>query len=281
MFSSQHTVIKAAIKRSHHFLKNVLSTIEEEHKKQRRERSSERKRHGHSHSHGHGHRHHSGDREHHRRTRTTWLETFANYMNEFANLAGDVNIETEKSDKPQESKTQADPKNKEQSSTQQPQCPIFSENVDIQNIQKLLSAYLNGGLHKPSTSATSTESESQEPTNIDVEMGQGDRAVPEEKVNTQSQASSSSEESKREPTPEIEKDKVDGWTVINKEKGMEFFGLENLLIEQVISIIIGGHSTQSSLIRNFCSAQIIIIILYAFKTCKYNVINLFFRFTRQ
>ncbi|XP_046975964.1 protein ref(2)P-like isoform X2 [Vanessa cardui] len=234
------TVIRTAIKRSRNFLKSVNFTVDDENsKKQCRDKSNERKRrgdHGHGHGHhghhGHGHRH-SGDREqhHHRRSRTSWLETFANYMNEFANLAGDVNIDVEKNptqEKAKESTSQA-PKEEASTSTEkeQPQCPFSVENLDIDNIQKLLNLYLSSLNPKPSTSnnAETSQNQPQESSvnNNDVEMGQGDRKSPEvDKESVRSEVSSTTTaESRREETPELEKgDKVDDWTVINNEKDL-------------------------------------------------------------
>ncbi|XP_050342546.1 sequestosome-1-like isoform X2 [Nymphalis io] len=229
------TVIRTAIKRSRNFLKNVTFHLEEENiKKQCREKSNERKRrgeHGHGH-HGHGRRH-SGDREQHhsRRPRTSWLETFASYMNEFANLAGDVNIDIDKKpsqDKTKENTSQA-PKDEASTSTerQQPQCPFSVENLDVENIQKLLNLYLSG-LNPSKPSSNNAENPQSQPqgtsvNNNDAEMGQGDRKSPEiDKESLRSDVSSTTTiDSKREETPETEKgDKIDDWTVINNEKDL-------------------------------------------------------------
>ncbi|XP_045447630.1 protein ref(2)P-like isoform X2 [Melitaea cinxia] len=255
------TVIRAAIKRSRNFLKTVASAIEEEHcKKQRCEKSTERKRrgdhghgrhghshdghgHGHSHSHSHGHGRHNGDREHHHRPRTSWLETFATYMNEFANLAGDVNIDIEKKpqEQPKENNAQPPKGNNAQSpkdnnaqpkeasnskAKEQTECPFFMENLDVENIQKLLNMYL-GGLKTPKPSTSNSNNAQNEPqtssANNNAEMGQGDRETSEvDKESVKSEVSSRSSTntnvSKREVTQEEKGDKIDDWTVINNDK---------------------------------------------------------------
>ncbi|CAH1639572.1 unnamed protein product, partial [Spodoptera littoralis] len=102
------TIIKAAIKRSRHFLKSVANAMGEDcpYKKHRSERGSEKKhRHGHGGHHGpHAERgpHHGPHDDHHRRrTRVSWLDTFATYMNEFANLAGDIDLDDHKPKAPE------------------------------------------------------------------------------------------------------------------------------------------------------------------------------------
>ncbi|CAH2102777.1 unnamed protein product [Euphydryas editha] len=225
------TVIRAAIKRSRHFLKTVASAIEEEHcKKQRREKSTERKRRGdHGNNHGghghggHGHGRHSGDREHHhRRLRTSWLETFASYMNEFANLAGDVIVDTEKKpqEQPKEKNSQPPKEAPNTKAKEQPECPFFMENLDVENIQKLLNMYLNSP--KPSTSNTNNAQNQPQTSSAknEVELGQGDhKASDVDKESIKSDVSSTNtNESKREATPEEKGDKIDDWTVINNEK---------------------------------------------------------------
>ncbi|XP_038207679.1 sequestosome-1-like isoform X2 [Zerene cesonia] len=230
------TVIKAAVKRSRHFLK-TLHAINEEHCKKQRHESSESKRREHHGHHGH-HRRQARD-EHQRRPRTSWLETFATYMNEFANLAGDVGVETEhvananqensaakEAPKAQAPKAQASASAsaatsenaQQQSSTRGPQCPFTPENLNIDNIQKLFNLYMNGNLNafmpqQPSTSATEEKTD-------DVEMGQGDRkASNADKQSVTSEVSSTSNataESKKEDSP----DKTDEWTVINNDKDL-------------------------------------------------------------
>lgn len=250
----QRAFIKAAIKRSRHFLKTVAATNAETecpYKKNRRDKSAERKHRGDHHG-AHGGDHHRGDR-HHRRTRSSWLETFATYMNEFANLAGDVNLEPNKT---QENKTQEQsqsqtqeqkktspengeaPKADSQPGTsaagEMPFCPFMPANLNVENIQKLLEMYMNGNLSsfipKPPTATANSNDASVNtnavPTNNasvntgDVEMGQGDKANSEvDKESISSDGSSSSTESKRDESP----DKADDWTMINKEKGTYLF----------------------------------------------------------
>ncbi|XP_045779058.1 uncharacterized protein LOC123876738 isoform X2 [Maniola jurtina] len=252
-------VIKNATKRYRHFLKTVATSFDEEHcKKQRRERSGERRRR----DHGHHHRHHSGDGDHHhRRPRTSWLETFANYMNEFANLAGDGPIETENVPKQPDSTnpTQENPKDPQApkatkpTQNQMPHCPFNMENIDVQNIQKLLNMYMPKCASTPKPS-TSQASENPQPTpgpvnneasqsatvnneasqsvtvnneasqsatvnnSQDVEMAEANsKSVEADRESVTSEASSTKTvESKKEESPE----RVDGWTVINKENDL-------------------------------------------------------------
>ncbi|CAH2239515.1 jg21520 [Pararge aegeria aegeria] len=242
-------VIRNATKRYRHFLKTVHTPCSDENvKKQRRDRSGDRRRR--DHGHGHHHRHHSGDGDHHhRRPRTSWLETFASYMNEFANLAGDVNIETEPINPTQEgpnnSETQA-PKEAAKENKPSTQCPFNMENLDVHNIQKLLNMYMGGlstSTPKQSTSnasnsgapqpkagpsnneATQSSTINNEATEsglgsnaLDVEMSEADSKRSE--VDTESFTSEASStktvESKKEDSP----DKVDGWTVINKDNDL-------------------------------------------------------------
>ncbi|XP_045492139.1 sequestosome-1-like isoform X1 [Colias croceus] len=233
--SLPRTVIKAAVKRSRHFLK-TLNQINEEHcKKQRHESESKRREH---HGH-HGHHRRQARDEHQRRPRTSWLETFATYMNEFANLAGDVGVETEHEPTAnQETPTAANETPKSQaeaskasasasasasanaqqtSSARGPQCPFTPDNLNMDNIQKLLNMYLSGNLNafmpqQPSTSAAKEKT--------DVEMGQGDRKASDaDKQSVASEVSSTSNaaaQSKKEDSP----DKTDEWTVINNDKDL-------------------------------------------------------------
>ncbi|XP_023947383.2 sequestosome-1 isoform X2 [Bicyclus anynana] len=229
------TVIRNAIKRYRHFLKTV--TPAEEHcKRTRRDRiNSERKRRDHG---SHHHRHHSGDGDHgHQRPRTSWLETFASYMNEFANLAGDVNIDpesrkqetankTNETQAPNEAAKEAEP-----TQSQRSECPFFMENIDVQNIQKLLNMYV-GGLNtstpKPSTSNASDKPNDNVNNDVtppgpansdqDVEMSEvGSKGSEVDGESVTSEASSTKTvESQKEESPE----KVDDWTVINKENDL-------------------------------------------------------------
>ncbi|XP_030022408.2 protein ref(2)P isoform X1 [Manduca sexta] len=77
------TLIKAAIKRSRHFFKTV-GHADCPYKKQKGEKH-EKKQHEESHGRRSEHRQ--------RRSRISWLDTVANYMNEFANLAGDFDVD--------------------------------------------------------------------------------------------------------------------------------------------------------------------------------------------
>lgn len=244
IFIRQRTVIKAAIKRSRHFLKTVSGVVEDcPYKRNKRERSGDRKHRGPHGEHGdHRGDHHRGER-HHRRPRTSWLETFATYMNEFANLAGDIDLDknpsqTNPQNQPEQPKTStenAQGPNEPRPSAEMPHCPFIPGNLNVQNIQKLLELYLGGqGAPQPSTSTASNDASvntNEVPTNnasvntndvemaqADAEMGQGDRQSPEsDKVSIKSEVSSTSAELKRDESP----DKADGWTVINKEKGIQ------------------------------------------------------------
>lgn len=265
------TLIKAAIKRSRQFLKSVASNVPEEcpyMSKRRRDKSGERKHRGHHgghHGHGHHGPHHGGHHgghhgEHSRRPRSSWLDTFATYMNEFANLAGDIDLsddtpkaaETQpQAQKPQESKAQeqkpgeqkpqetqekAKASNESTEAPNQPnpctenfsnaqtQCPFGPSKVV--NIQSLLHMFL----HDMNTQAA----------NNDVEMGQGDRKTTEpdntaeSKTSVKSETSESSdgsvksEASIKSETSSINADfvkdnspdKADDWTMINKEKDL-------------------------------------------------------------
>ncbi|CAH2989527.1 unnamed protein product [Chilo suppressalis] len=147
-------LIKAAIKRSRHFLKTVAGATADNHnKRHRRDRSGDR------HHYGDRHHHDQNRGDHHRRPRTSWLETFTTYMNEFANLAGDVGVDTDQS-KPSDSKTQQDqqqppktapensktPPKQAESSTSKPNMPQCPFAPGMENLPKLIEAYFNGTL---------------------------------------------------------------------------------------------------------------------------------------
>lgn len=248
--SLQRALIKAAIRRSRHFLKTVASaTPAESHKRHRRDKSAEKQ----EHRERHGDRHH---RDYHcRRPRTSWLETFTSYMNEFANLAGDVDVERpanqrqEEQKKPEEQKMATDtqaPPQQEPTGTTTPTTHPFIPGME--NIPKLIEMYFNGSLAtymqnaangtatqgqnvaaNSQAAASSTQagvsnaqaaSSTLNPvptTSEDVEMGDGAKK-PQEALNltvkTESNGSISGE-SGRDSSP----DKADGWTMINKEKG--------------------------------------------------------------
>uniref|UniRef100_A0A2A4JER1 ZZ-type domain-containing protein n=1 Tax=Heliothis virescens TaxID=7102 RepID=A0A2A4JER1_HELVI len=248
------TVIKAAIKRSRHFLKSVATAMGEDcpYKKHRAERGAERKHRG-----GHGpHADHGEHSRHSRRQRVSWLDTFTTYMNEFANLAGDIDIGEDRP-RPEETKTpnqtetqgqvpqgtQAKPQTNTQSTqAKQPepttsayaqtQCPFGSSRPlgpTAINVKDLIQTFLRNlpeqGIYMPqpaqpqnaATNPPNTPAPSAAPAN-DVEMGQGDRKAAEPDDNTvkSMSAGSSVNEYPRDASP----DKADDWTVINKEKDL-------------------------------------------------------------
>lgn len=234
-------MVKAAIKRSRQFLKSVSSNVAEEcaYMKRRRDRSGERKHRGH---HGGPHGPHGGD--HHRRPRSSWLETFATYMNEFANLAGDIDLTDDKAkaseakpeeQKPQGTQEQVKKTANETAETPKPPEPTASANMEtehpvippvlnVENIKGLLQMFLQD-MH---SSAVENDN--------DVEMGQGDRKTPEADVAVNSETSMKSARSGSKSGSVVSEstadssintdfykegssEKVDGWTMINKEKG--------------------------------------------------------------
>ncbi|XP_028155887.1 sequestosome-1-like isoform X1 [Ostrinia furnacalis] len=227
-------LIKAAIKKSRHMLKSMAVSMPDEgghHKRHKRDKSGDR---------------HRGDR--HRGPRNSWLETFATYMNEFANLAGDVPQDSQK--KPEEPKTNNEAQApKSEASTSTGGHPFHP---GVENIPKLVEMCLNGTLVKhlsqqapASTSAATSAAAEAQPTpasppkvsssnlnDLDVEMTDGNKQVPEaEKETTQATASQAAAAQPAEPstgtqsagteTPrDASPEKVDGWTVINKEKDL-------------------------------------------------------------
>ncbi|CAH0695067.1 unnamed protein product [Spodoptera exigua] len=266
------TIIKAAIKRSRHFLKSVATAVGEDcpYKKHRSERGADKKhRHGHGGHHGpHTERgpHGQHDEHHRRRTRVSWLDTFATYMNEFANLAGDIDLDDNKpkapetktgqntetqgqttgtqgqtpetqGQGPQESKEKAQesaqstqaPKQPEPSTSAnaQTQCPFNTPKaLNIDQIMELAEMFLgrNGNRFVPPTpqAQPSAPANATAPTstpNNDVEMGQGDRKAP-ETVDAPAKPASSSASSVSDYPRDASPDKVDDWTVINKEKDL-------------------------------------------------------------
>ncbi|XP_013194739.2 sequestosome-1 isoform X2 [Amyelois transitella] len=260
------TVIKAAIKRSRHFLKSVVGPVGEDcgFKRHRRERSGERKHRGngdgghggHGAHGGHGGHGDHGDRReyrehHHRRPRSSWLETFATYMNEFANLAGDVPIditgepkkdanaqaskEASTSNAPQPENTQANAqKSTNQEQASQPNaanaCPFLLEGLNVQNIQKLIDMYVSGRLNmdefmrEQTTAADNVGSNTNNAANAaneDVEMGQTGQNVPDNVSVASSEPRTNEHDAhNRDASP----DKTDGWTMISKEKDLEEAG---------------------------------------------------------
>lgn len=254
-------MIKAAIKRSRQFLKSVAHTMPEEcaFKRHRRERSGDGKHRGEHGPHG-SHDDHPRPDRHHRRQRSSWLDTFATYMNEFANLAGDIDVEVGKPNPPKANSKQQPKKQQKQQDKSQEQAKTAAENAQAQdqpqpsssttdtgmptnsipnnigNIVKLIEmcalktmAATSGAVSNDAsvnTNDVATNNASVNTNDVatnnvsvntnDVEMNQGDgRASDADKVSIYSEASSTSAASKRDESP----DKVDDWTVINKEKG--------------------------------------------------------------
>lgn len=250
-------MIKAAIKRSRQFLKTVAHSMPEEcnFKRHRRERSGEGRHRG---EHG-PHDDHARPERHHRRPRSSWLETFATYMNEFANLAGDIDIEggnnpakpnakqqpkkeQQQQNKPQEQAraaaetAQAHDHPEPSTSTTDTGMPTKSIPNNIGNIVRLIElcamksmASTSGAVSNDAsvnTNDVATNNASVNTNDVttnnasvntnDVEMTQDDKASDADKVSVYSEASSTSAASKRDESP----DKVDDWTVINKEKGL-------------------------------------------------------------
>ncbi|CAG4979621.1 unnamed protein product [Parnassius apollo] len=220
------TTIRAAIRRSRHIMKAVASTMAEQecpYKRQKRDRSADKKRH-------HSHYESNRGEHHHRRSRSSWLETFATYMNEFANLAGDIDTETDKTkDKepkpaqtePQEQlktsqNAQVPPKRPEPSTSkaENTQCP-FSFDKSQENIQKLLKMVygtdLNQLLSQLATSHANIDDNNQENNNKESEV---------DKESVKSEASSTSSELKNINKKDESPEKADDWTVINKEKDL-------------------------------------------------------------
>ncbi|CAB3240353.1 unnamed protein product [Arctia plantaginis] len=251
------TLIKAAIKRSRQFLKSVSSNVGEEcaYMKRRRDRSGERKHRGHHGGHHGPHGGHHGPHgghhgppggDHHRRPRSSWLETFATYMNEFANLAGDIDLSDDKAKVPQTKPEEQQPQGTQEqvkkaanetvetpkqpepttSANVETEIPVIPPVLNVENIKGLLQMFLQD-MH---SSVIQKEN--------DVEMGQGDRKTPEADnvtVNSGTSMKSARSGSKsgsvvseatadssintdfyKEASPE----KADDWTMINKEKDL-------------------------------------------------------------
>ncbi|XP_068626952.1 protein ref(2)P-like [Battus philenor] len=222
------TTIRAAIRRSRHIMKAVSNSMPDTecpYKRQRRDRSSDKKRH---HGHGEGSR---GD-QHHRRSRSSWLETFTTYMNEFANLAGDIVLETDQNKDKEPQSAQADSKaqsttNENVQPSKQPepttstqganQCPFSSDNNDV-NVQEIIKMMDTIGLK----GILSKLAEKKKPSNASGEVNNDnhDQVMEEDNESVQSGVSSTSKDvqnSKKDASP----DRVaDDWTVINKEKDL-------------------------------------------------------------
>ncbi|CAK1601785.1 unnamed protein product [Parnassius mnemosyne] len=220
------TTIRAAIRRSRHIMKAVASSMAEPecpYKRQKRDRSADKKRH-------HNHYESSRGEHHHRRSRTSWLETFATYMNEFANLAGDIDTETDKTKdkepKPNQTEPQEQPKTTRNAQVppKQPepstskaeniQCP-FSFDKGQENIQKLLKMVygtdLNQLLSQLAASHANNDDNNQENNNKESEV---------DKESVKSEVSSTSSEPKNTVKKDESPEKADDWTVINKEKDL-------------------------------------------------------------
>lgn len=174
----KRTLMKAAIKRSRHLFKSVANTVEEcPYKKHKRDRSGDRKhRDGDHHGHRGDYHGHRGDkhRGEHRRQRSSWLDTFAAYMNEFANLAGDVGLDTEakapeaaqQNQQPEEQAknaqaTETGKQPEPSTSAETPHCPVFPGNFNAESIQKLIENFLGGtytgASQRPNASATNAQ----------------------------------------------------------------------------------------------------------------------------
>ncbi|KAM3967423.1 uncharacterized protein ACR2FA_009433 isoform 2-T3 [Aphomia sociella] len=239
------TIIKAAIKRSRHFLKSVVGPGTQEcgRKRNRHEKSGEKRhcsgersstdRHQ---QHDNGDHHHRRER-HHRRPHTSWLETFTTYMNEFANLAGDVdfhgdnfsankNPQTKNQEPPQaqeqaktanettEAPKQPEPTNSENSQTfVPPQFPIFPETFSPENVTKLIQMYMSGQLNLQEFLRNQTTPT----TSNDVDMTAEKETPKSDKDNTNVPPTSADTQ---EPNRDASPDKADGWTMINKEKDL-------------------------------------------------------------
>ncbi|CAH4030961.1 unnamed protein product [Pieris brassicae] len=199
-------MIKAAVKRSRYFLKS-LRTVEEQCKKQRHEGEKHREN---SHGHGHGHGHRRQGRDDHRRKHISWLDTFASYLNEFSNLAGDIGLDTQTNPGNQENVGQNAAKSQEATSCaasgenpKPTQCPFTSDKAYVENF---IRDYMKG-LPKPSTSKQ------------DVETGHGDAKTEENEKsdgaisNAAQDSMSKAAEGNKDESP----DRTDGWTVINKD----------------------------------------------------------------
>lgn len=255
----QRTVIKAAIKRSRHFLKSVATALGDDcpYKKHRGERGGERKHRGppgHYGQPGTESGPHGPHGEHHRRRqRVSWLDTFSAYMNEFANLAGDIDLtgEDRKTKAPEtkapapgqnpETKAQTTSETQEKAqagaeSTQAPQpeastsanaetqCPFNPKTINVLDIRNFLEDFIRGNYmpQPPQPQAPTPTVNAGAPTsasNKDVEMGQGDRKSSDANdftINADTSASSSVNDLVRDTSP----DKADDWTMINNEKGI-------------------------------------------------------------
>ncbi|XP_013176863.1 PREDICTED: protein ref(2)P-like isoform X1 [Papilio xuthus] len=215
------TMIKAAIRRSRHIMKSVGSaTADLEHlcKRPKRDRSSDKKRH-----HGRG-------EHHHRRTQSSWFDIFSTYMNEFADLAGNVGLDTnkdkDKTSKPAESGRQEQPQTSDNAATStskqsdatatEPECP-FAANINQEKIQKFLQMLYGV------TNVNSAAQQAPEQSNVDNEGDSGASGQTSEagKEDAKSEVSSTKDineaTTRKDESPERG---TDEWTVINKEKDL-------------------------------------------------------------
>ncbi|XP_026319540.1 protein ref(2)P-like isoform X2 [Hyposmocoma kahamanoa] len=255
------TVIKAAIKRSRQFLKTVVQSVPEEctFKRHRRERSGERKHRGDHGPHG-SHDDHPRPDRHHRRPRSSWLETFATYMNEFANLAGDIDIDCGNNpatpNAKQEPKAQQQQQNKPQeqqktaaenvqardqpeptTSTTNIEMPTKSIPKNINNIVKLIelcamkstmathgavSNDASVNTNDVATNNASVNTNDVATINVSVNTNDVEMTQVDEKASDADEVSIDSGASSSSDASKRDEspDKADDWTVINKEKDL-------------------------------------------------------------
>ena len=223
-------------------MKSVAATMGEDcpYKKHR----SERKHRGHHGAHGaeQGQNGPQGPHgEHHRRrNRVSWLDTFATYMNEFANLAGDIDLTgddgkpkapetktpgqtsateaqnpqaTQEKSQPATESTQAPKPEASTSAHAETQCPFDSRTkFNDAEVRHFINQFIRGRIPDISQPATTAAADN-------VDKGQGDSKAPEAdnvSVKTDTSSASCVIDFGRDASP----DKADDWTMINKEKGI-------------------------------------------------------------
>ncbi|XP_014362884.2 sequestosome-1 isoform X1 [Papilio machaon] len=214
-------VIKAAIRRSRHIMKSVGSAtadLEQLCKRAKRDRSCEKKR------------HHSRGEHHHRRNQSSWFDIFSTYMNEFADLTGNVGLDTnkdkDKTPKPAEQGSQEQPQtsdNAASSTSKQPdaaatetECP-FAVNINQEKIQKFLQMLYGD------TDLNSAAQQAPEQSNVNNEGDSGASGQTSEvgKEDAKSEISTTKDmnetTTRKDESPERG---TDEWTVINKEKDL-------------------------------------------------------------
>lgn len=204
------------MKRSRHVMKsmnNAASDVKELYERAKYERSCEKKRH-----HGRG--------EHSRRSAPSWLDIFNSYLNEFADLAGNGGLDTnkDKSPKPAESGSQQQTQTSENaaSSTSKQDGeaaesePPYAVNIDKDKVKNFLRV-LN------EMRDVDSEGKKVEQTNVDAEGGAGTSDQTSKAVDEDAKAEISSTtkdineaSTSKDVSPERA---TDEWTVINKEKG--------------------------------------------------------------